>query len=144
MMRAFWGWLLEKATQNRTKGKGYHGATKLRRRGYPNKGDRIRGTLGDLDPLNKVPVTDRQKRVQKGSLLRVSRILPTGPTPGPQPRHSLAEQRWEDISCPRALQGKGRLKRRGGGGWGTGSFKFEISECRVWGPNLGRRLFWMF
>ena len=30
-------------------------------------GDSIRGTLGDLDPLNKVPVQESQKRVKKGS-----------------------------------------------------------------------------
>ena len=29
-------------------------------------GDRIRGTLGDIDPLNKVPVKESQKRVKKG------------------------------------------------------------------------------
>ena len=29
-------------------------------------GDRIRGTLGDIDPLNKVPVSESQKRVKKG------------------------------------------------------------------------------
>ena len=39
-------------------------------------GDRIRGTLGDIDPLNKVPVEESQKRVQKGSLLRVPLLLP--------------------------------------------------------------------
>ena len=31
-------------------------------------GNRIRGTLGDVDPLNKVPVEESQKRVKKGSL----------------------------------------------------------------------------
>ena len=29
-------------------------------------GDRIRGTLGDTDPLSKVPVEESQKRVKKG------------------------------------------------------------------------------
>ena len=28
--------------------------------------DRVRGTLGDRDPLNKVPVEESQKRVEKG------------------------------------------------------------------------------
>ena len=29
-------------------------------------GDRIRGTLGDIDPLNRVPCSESQKRVKKG------------------------------------------------------------------------------
>ena len=29
-------------------------------------GDRIRGTLGDIDPQNEVPVSESQKRVKKG------------------------------------------------------------------------------
>ena len=33
-------------------------------------GVRIRGTLGDIDPLNKVPFKRARSRVQKGSLLR--------------------------------------------------------------------------
>ena len=40
------------------------------------RGDRIRDAFGDMDPLNKVPVEESQKRVQKGPLLRVSLILP--------------------------------------------------------------------
>ena len=36
----------------------------------------VRGTLGNIDPLNKVPVEEGQKRVQKGSLLRAPLILP--------------------------------------------------------------------
>ena len=39
-------------------------------------GDRIWGTLGDIDPLNKVPLEESQKRVKKGSLLRVPLLLP--------------------------------------------------------------------
>ena len=39
-------------------------------------GDRIRGTLGAIDPPNKVPVSESQKKVKKGSLLRVPLILP--------------------------------------------------------------------
>ena len=31
-------------------------------------GDRIRGTLGDIDPLNKVPFQRARSRVQKGPL----------------------------------------------------------------------------
>ena len=31
-------------------------------------GDRIRGTLGDIDPLNKVPFKRATSRVQKGPL----------------------------------------------------------------------------
>ena len=34
------------------------------------------GTLGDIDPLSKVPGGESQKRVQKCSLLRVPLILP--------------------------------------------------------------------
>ena len=30
----------------------------------------FRGTLGDIDPLNKVPFKRARSRVQKGSLLR--------------------------------------------------------------------------
>ena len=33
-------------------------------------GVRIRGTLGDIDPLNKVPSKRARSRVQKGPLLR--------------------------------------------------------------------------
>ena len=33
-------------------------------------GVRIRGTLGDIDPLNKVPFKRATSRVQKGPLLR--------------------------------------------------------------------------
>ena len=31
-------------------------------------GDRIRGTLGDIDPLNKVPFKRARRKVQKGPL----------------------------------------------------------------------------
>ena len=40
-------------------------------------GVRIRGTLGDIDPLNKVPFTRAPSRVQKGPLQGVSLILPS-------------------------------------------------------------------
>ena len=33
-------------------------------------GFRIRGTLGDIDPLNKVPFKSATSRVQKGSPLK--------------------------------------------------------------------------
>ena len=33
-------------------------------------GARIRGTLGDIDPLNKVPLKRARSRVKKGSPLR--------------------------------------------------------------------------
>ena len=36
----------------------------------PYMGVRIRGTLRDIDPLNKVPFERATSRVQKGSLLR--------------------------------------------------------------------------
>ena len=36
----------------------------------------IRGTLGDIDPFNKVPFKRDTSRVQKGPLQEVSRILP--------------------------------------------------------------------
>ena len=36
--------------------------------------DMIGGTLGDIDPLKRVPVYESQQRVQKGSLLRVPLI----------------------------------------------------------------------
>ena len=39
-------------------------------------GDRIRGTLGAIDPLKKVPVQESQKKVKKGSLSRVPLVLP--------------------------------------------------------------------
>ena len=39
-------------------------------------GVRISGTLGDIDPLNKVPFKRATSRVQKGPLSRVSLILP--------------------------------------------------------------------
>ena len=39
-------------------------------------GVRIRGTLGDIDPLNKVPFKRAKSRVKKGPLLGVSLILP--------------------------------------------------------------------
>ena len=45
-------------------------------------GARIRETLGDIDPLNKVPFKRATRRVQKGPLQGVSLILPRncGPT----------------------------------------------------------------
>ena len=43
-------------------------------------GVRIRGTLGDIDPLNKVPFKRATTRVQKGPLSRVSLILPRNKT----------------------------------------------------------------
>ena len=36
----------------------------------PGVGARIRGTLGDIDPLNKVPFKRAKSRVQKGYPLR--------------------------------------------------------------------------
>ena len=39
-------------------------------------GDRIRGTLQDIDPSNNVGPEESQKRVKKGSRLRVPLILP--------------------------------------------------------------------
>ena len=39
-------------------------------------GLRIRGALGDKDPLNKVPLKRARSRVQKGPLLGVSLVLP--------------------------------------------------------------------
>ena len=39
-------------------------------------GVRIRGTLGDIDPLNKVPFKRARSRVQKGPLQGVSLMLP--------------------------------------------------------------------
>ena len=48
--------------------------------------DRIRGTLGAIDPLNKVPVQESQKKVQKGFLSRVPLVLPRSrPTQPPRP-----------------------------------------------------------
>ena len=38
-------------------------------------GGRIKGTFGDIDPLNKVPLKRARSRVQKGYPLRVSLIL---------------------------------------------------------------------
>ena len=43
---------------------------------YTRLGNRIRGTLGGVDLLNKVPVQESQKRVKKGSLFGVPLILP--------------------------------------------------------------------
>ena len=43
---------------------------------HPNMGVRIRGTLGDIDRLNKVPFKRATSRVQKGHLQGVSLILP--------------------------------------------------------------------
>ena len=40
-------------------------------------GDRITGTLGDFDPLNKVPSKRARTRVQKGPLQGGSLMLPT-------------------------------------------------------------------
>ena len=39
-------------------------------------GDRIRGTLGDIDPLNKVPVKRARRGLRRGSRLRVPLLLP--------------------------------------------------------------------
>ena len=39
-------------------------------------GVRIRGALGDIDPLNQVPFKTAISRVKKGPLLGVSLILP--------------------------------------------------------------------
>ena len=39
-------------------------------------GFRIRGTLGDIDPLNKVPFKRAKSRVQKGPFSGVSLRLP--------------------------------------------------------------------
>ena len=39
-------------------------------------GVRIRGTLGDVDPLNRVHFKRATSRVQKGPLYGVSQILP--------------------------------------------------------------------
>ena len=39
-------------------------------------GLRIRGTLGDIDPLNKAPFKRARRRVQKGPLQGVSLVLP--------------------------------------------------------------------
>ena len=36
--------------------------------GFENLGYRIRGTLGDIDPLNKVPFTRAVSRAKKGPL----------------------------------------------------------------------------
>ena len=46
------------------------------RRPSPEVGVRIRGTLGDIDPLNEVHFKRATSRVQKGPLSRVSLILP--------------------------------------------------------------------
>ena len=43
-------------------------------------GDRIKGTLGDRDPLNKVPFKRAISRVQKGPSKGVSLILPRSNT----------------------------------------------------------------
>ena len=47
-----------------------------------NSGVRIRGTLGDIDPLNKVPSKRARSRVQEGPLLRG---LPKTLSPKPKP-----------------------------------------------------------
>ena len=44
--------------------------------GYSQRGDRIRGILGDIDPLNEVPFKRAGTGVKKGPLAGVSLILP--------------------------------------------------------------------
>ena len=46
-------------------------------------GVRIRGTLGDIDPLNKVPFKRAISRAKKGPLQAVSPILPRTWSCGP-------------------------------------------------------------
>ena len=48
----------------------------IRRLGPFKVGGRIRRTLGDIDPLNKVPFKRATSRVQKDPLYGVSLILP--------------------------------------------------------------------
>ena len=49
-----------------------------------NIGVRLRGTLGDIDPLNKVPFKRAISRVNRGPLFAVSLILPRRTSPDPE------------------------------------------------------------